>query len=339
MRIAQTAGGAACALLLAAASGRGAPQELSGRLGIAEADLREAAGGPVVARVLDTPYGKEVAAIALMRVRATRRTFLEVVADPARFLPTHEDVVAWGRLGAPPAAAELPDSARERRVLQALETCEVGRCGMKLDAAAIERLQREVPWRSAAAQESAARVVRESLADRAASYWRGGTAGLAPIDDRPRPVDVAARAREVLARPPQLGELVPELSDHLEGFPARRSPSVRDELLWVREQFWRRQVVSLVHQAVYEPPDQPQLAVLVHRQIHASHYFEAALSVTIFLAGPDDAYVARFYRFETDHKKGAFNVIERALIRHGARRRLEKQMERLRTVLEALQVR
>jgi hypothetical protein len=43
----------------------------------------------------------------------------------------------------------------------------------------------------------------------------------------------------------------------------------------------------------------------------------------------------RFQRFETDHKRGGFNAIERALVRHGVRRRLEKQVERLRAAVEA----
>ena len=62
---------------------------LRGALGLEDADWREADAGGVAVRVLDTPHRREVAAVALMRVRADRDAFLGGRGRPRRG-PGHE---------------------------------------------------------------------------------------------------------------------------------------------------------------------------------------------------------------------------------------------------------
>lgn len=159
-------------------------------------------------------------------------------------------------------------------------------------------------------------------------------AALPVLLDRPQPVDSADRARELLERTPRLDGVVPELAAHLRAFPASRVSACRDQMLWSRESFWRRQVLSLVHLVVYAPAAEPGLAAVAARQLWADDYFEGALTATVYVEHAGAAYIARLYRFETDHRAGGFNLLERALVRRSARRRLERQMGALRAAIE-----
>lgn len=307
---------------------------LGGALRLTDADWREADAGGVAVRVLDTPHRREVAAVALMRVRAGRDAFLAAAADPAAAQAANPDVTGWGVLGRPARAADFAGVAVDDRAAGALAACRPGACAIKLDDATLARLAREVDWRAPAAKDTAAAILRDRLAGLASAYEGRGVSALSTVHDRALPVDNAARARELLGRAPRLAELSPELSAFLDGYPAARPGIVRDALLWSREGFWRREVTSLAHLAAHVPEQGPVQAVVALRQLDANHYFEAALTVTALVASGDRRYVARLYRFETDHKGGGFNFLQRALIRRSARKRLERQMEALRTLAE-----
>jgi hypothetical protein len=326
------AGLAACAPAASAADAR---PFLNGALALTDADWSEADGGGVAVRVLDTPYRREVAAVALMRVRTDSRAFLAVAGDPAALQATNPDVTGAAALGQPARPSDLPAAMADERIMALLSACRAGSCAIKLDDATLDRLARQVDWRAPAAGEGAAAILRERLAGLASAYGLHGVAALPVVHDRPVPVDNAARARELLARAPRLADLSPELARHLETYPAPEPGVVRDVLLWTREGYWRRQVLSLAHLTAYAPARQgPVEAVVAVRQIDANHYFEAALTVTALVASADTRYVARLYRFETDHKGGGFNFLERALVRRSARKRLERQMEGLRARME-----
>src|SRR5215510_1893112 len=72
--------------------------------GVTEADLREADEGEVVARVLDTPYRKEVLALSLLRLpTASRERVRRQFLDLADLMRMQEDLADVGPLGATPA--------------------------------------------------------------------------------------------------------------------------------------------------------------------------------------------------------------------------------------------
>jgi hypothetical protein len=326
---------AALVSLSAPASAGDARALLRAALALEDADWREADAGGVAVRVLDTPHRREIAAVALMSVRADRATFLAVASDPAAVQATNPDVTAAGPLGRPAHPSDLAGVVVDERNVATLAACRAGTCAIKLDDDALDRLAREVDWRSPTAPDRAAAILRERLASLATDYAQRGVVALPTVHDRAVPVDNAARARELLMRAPRLGDLAPELARFLENYPRAEPGIVRDALFWSREAFWRRQVLSLGHLAAHVPDGAgPVEAVVAMRQLDANHYFEAALTVTAFVASADRRYVARLYRFETDHKGGGFNFLERALIRRSARKRLERQMNALRALVE-----
>lgn len=321
----------AAVLLAAGPSGAEDARTLLARtLSLDDADWREADAGGVAVRVLETPHRREVAAVALVRTRAGRDAFLAAAADPAHLAAANPDVTAAGALEASAGGIQL-----DEREAAALAACRPGACAVKLDDATLARLAREVDWRAPGARAQAAAVLRERRAEIAHAYRREGVSALPTVHDRTVAVDTAARARELLERTPRLSALAPALARHFDGYPRADPAVVRETLFWSREAFWRRQVLSLGHLAAAVPDGGPMEAVVAARQLDADHYFEAALTVTALVADGDRRYLVRLYRFETDHKGGGFNFLERALVRRSARKRLERQMTALRTLAEA----
>jgi hypothetical protein len=306
--------------------------------GVTAADLAAADEGQVVVRMLDTPHRKEVAALSLMRVRASRSRVLQRFLDLDGFKQAEEHLADVGRLGDPPAPADLARLGVEADELKALARCRPGDCGLKLPAAAMARLQGALQGPPGEARARVAAEGRSLLAEWASAYLERGDASLPDYDDRPRPVSASARAGEVLAREPRLAEAVPELDAYLRRFPAGPRPDgLRDLLFWSQEVFWKRKVLTLGHLLVCERAGGAAPQVWrVSKQLFARNYFEAALHAAVFVETPDGGgYLAGLLRFETDHKRGGFNFVERALVNRLARRRLERQQRAWRELLEA----
>jgi hypothetical protein len=306
--------------------------------GVTDAELAAADGGQVVVRMLDTPHRKEVAALSLLRLRPTRGRVLDRFVDLEGFRQAEENLAGLGRLSDPPAAADLARVGVEAEELRTLARCRPGECGFKLPASAMARLQRALEGPSVDAAARAAAEQRALLAEWAQAYLERGDESLPDYEDRPRPVSATARAREVLARAPRLAEAVPELDAHLRHFPeGPHLDGMRELLFWSQETFWRRKVLSLGHLLAYEPAEaRPPQVWRVARQLFARNYFEAVLHVMVFVETAEGGgYLAGLLRFETDHKGGGFNFVERALVHRLARRRLEKQQRAWQQLLEA----
>lgn len=306
--------------------------------GVTEADLREADQGEVVARVLETPHRKEVLALSLVRLpTAARERVRDQFLDVAALKRMQEDLADAGALGAVPAAEDLARVPLDPGDVEAVRRCRPGDCSLKLPASAQERLRRAQEGPAEDADARMAAELHAVLAEWARGYLEQGNRALPRYEDRPTPVAAGTRAAEILDRTPGLAAAAPELDAYLRGYPVARPAGLWDLLFWSREAFWKRKVLTLGHLVVYDrPAAQPPQVWRVAKQLFAKHYFEGALHVSVFVELPEGGgYLAVLQRFETDHKRGGFNFIERALINRSARRRLERQEHAWRERLEA----
>jgi hypothetical protein len=327
-------------LALAAGAEAGSPARdfLRAFPGVTEADLREADQGEVVARVLDTPHRKEVLALSLVRLpTASRERVRTRFLDVAALKKMQEDLADAGALGAVPDAEDLARVPLDGGDVEAVRRCRPGDCSLKLPASVQERLRRAQDGPPEQADARLAAELHEVLAEWARGYLEQGNRALPTYEDRPTSVSAGARAAEILDRTPGLAVAAPELDAYLRGYPDPRPGGLQDLLFWSREAFWKRKVLTLGHLVVYEPPEaRPRRVWRVAKQLFAKHYFEGALHVSVFVESPEGGgYLAVLQRFETDHKRGGFNFLERALINRSARRRLERQEEAWRQRLEA----
>jgi hypothetical protein len=312
---------AVCLLVLAG------PEALMKEAGLSPDDIRDVSRGRVVARVLDSNDNAEVLSAAALRVRAPVSALARLLREP-RDLLAGTDGLGNGPARVPADFAAL---TLDRRDLQDLRRCRVGDCSFRLSRPAIERLGKEVDWHAADAPERAAQLIRDLLAAYAADYAQRGQAALMVYADDRAPAPVAHSLDKLREAFPAASPLAPALFAHLQSFPEKPLAEATDVILWQRDRFWRKEVVSLQHRVVRE---EPARVVAASQQLWANHFFEAALGACVAVESEGYTWLVIVDRSRADVRPGGFNLFERILIRRFVRARLKEQLEHLRSALE-----
>src|SRR5437899_4405651 len=116
-------------------------------------------GEPVV-KTLDAKEKREVAIVAVAWVRAPKECFVEKMKDIEQF-KKNPAVLQIGKFQNPARKRDLDRLTLDADEVAALRSCRVGNCGVKLPAATIERLRREVNWSAPDHAQRAIPLIRE----------------------------------------------------------------------------------------------------------------------------------------------------------------------------------
>lgn len=301
-------------------------------LGLDAAALAAIDRGDAVARLLPTTDGRDVAIIGVVRIAATRQSYLASVDDFAAWLRTPTRT----RLGVFDAAPGLA-TMRELRVpddeARDLRKCRPGDCTTKLPSAAMEHARARIDWSAADNVRHVTAWTRARLLDLLQDYVGRGNAALPVYDDKAQ-VRSADVSQALLARSVYLTQTGAVLGTYLQRYPAGRPTGARDVLHWSEDSGTRfRPVLSVAHSVVWTPPTHEGTAVIATKQLYANHYFEGALEVVSVTerggagGGPASYLVLeRRVRFDAIPRIGVFNLRARTV--DGLRDRLLADLRR-----------
>ncbi len=281
-------------------------------------DAREIAVFSVVH--LDVPAG-----FAAERLRSVELWGLSE-ADPA-----------LGVFSFPPRLEDLAGLQLPRQDLDALSSCESGACELKLSAAMIERLRREIDWSVPGSREAAEESIRRMMVEYLEAYLGGGHAALGSYADKEPPLDIGEGFDTLFAWPTHFAESEPKLQRYLASYPSASLEGTTDLFYWTVEDFGIKPVAALYHSTIYNPAaGDAALTIIVSKQFYSSHYFQAALRVMAVIddgrAERPGCYVvySRRYRFD-DRLTG----IRRFILRSAMRAKVTAGMLRLRQQVES----
>jgi hypothetical protein len=252
--------------------------------------------GRVVVKVLPAS-GRELAVVAAVRVTTTPEQLLDWGLRVERMQGRY--ISAVGRFSDPPRPEDVRALALGEGDLQDLRRCRPGDCGLKLNAADIA-------------------TVRQSLA--AAAHWKDGL-------QRGFRDAVVARARAALADGDAGAEDPPWLD---------QSEVVESFLYWSTETFGFKPITSITHRTVLRPrtPGGPA-ALVVSRQVFATHYKDAALGMTALTGSAEDGwYLVYVHRSQLDVLEGLFGGLVRRVIERRVRDEAPELLLALRRTLE-----
>jgi hypothetical protein len=130
---------------------------------------------------------------------------------------------------------------------------------------------------------------------------------------------------------------LPQFARHLSGDPGTGTPALESFVYWSKERLAGKAIISATNVTILRS-DEPGLpdALVAGKQIFATHYVNASLSITAILRGNPGAhnYLAYVNRSEVDMLGGMFGGLTRrvlqrrlkaeaATVLQGLRRRLE----------------
>jgi hypothetical protein len=290
--------------------------------------------GDVVAKVIDTDDRSEVLSVAAVRVRAT----------PDRVLAWFRGVEDWrrqpwvvqtGRLGPRPGPRDLDAMTLDPADVRDLARCRVGDCEVRFERDAIEQFRTRIDWSSPTAAAAASALARQILASYAAEYVAHGDAALIEYVNNDDPVYIAAGFRRILVRSAFLHDTAPDLAAYLASYPDHRPADVENFLYWTKEKFWRMNVLSLNHSTIVDRRTAGERVIIAAtKQLYATHYYEASLSTTVFVEDASGSYLATINRTRADIRPSGFTWIERLVLNHLVRGRLQAQMRLLKREIE-----
>ena len=328
---------------LPSAVGQAQPREphtfLMKHIGFKPADIQEMEQGKVVTKVLKTNEKTEVAVFGIVWIDAPMDWFVRWQKDIEK-LESGDAVQAIKKISDPPQLSDFNDLTLPEDDLKAIPKCKVGDCEVKVDAPALERLQKEVNWSAPDAHEQASRLIRQMTLEGAQAYHENGDASLAAYRDKKRPTFLDKEFEGLLKNSPFLVEYVPEFHRYLDEYPNAELAGADSYLYWSRVQFGLRPTVRMNHVVIYPFGEGDDTAVAIgSKMLYASHYFHTALELKFLVkdsANPkkEGFYLISLNRSRSDGLTGFFGGIVRSAAQGEARKGLAFALESGKQVLE-----
>jgi hypothetical protein len=254
--------------------------------------------GETLVRVLPGSGG-QVAVFAASRVNATPEQLIARMRDieglkRSRFAPVVR------RFSDPPALGDLAELTLDDGDVTDLRACRPGDCGVKLGAAEIDTVTHAAAAAGQAWRDRVQLEFRAIVRARAAAYRARGFDGLSSYDDRSSAVRPSAVHATIVRAAPFLRE-----ADAGGG---------ESFLYWAQERAAGKTIVTVSHVTLVAGGTPS--ALVISRQVYASHYMSGAIGVTALVQSDDLArlYLVYVNRTHLDVMGGFLAPVKRAII-------------------------
>lgn len=296
--------------------------------------------GEMVVKLLPVKDKREVAVCGLMRLQVPLTEGLQAFQQSMTQL-NRKSILEIGKFSNPPSLDDLQTLTLEDRDVEDLKQCVVGSCKLKMSAAMIERLRKEVDWNAPDHRSQATYLFRQMLLDYVRDYLGRGDAALLEYRDQNRRIRLEDEHRSLLEASIYINDFAPEFAQYLKGFPKPNLTNVENSINWTKIKFGLKPVTILTHVTTYgrQGHGVPQI-VVVSKQIYANHYFDSALAVTALINIPitsttSDSYLLYSNRARADALAGSLRKIKRKLVEDEALTNLNALLLQTRLNLES----
>lgn len=247
-------------------------------------------------------------------------------------------VDAIGRFSQPPRLEDMAALDLDASDVEALRRCVPGECGLKLDESDIRALGALARERAPGWQAQIQQRFRNALLARTEAYLTQGMASIAAYRDAGTTRQPVQEFDAILAASPFLTRHVPAHVEALRRFPAAGGAGVESFLYWSKESLGGKPIISITHVTISRHADAalPD-AIVLARQVYASHYMTGALAVTAVVGGRAGApaYLTYLNRSRLDVLDGMFAGLARRIIERRLRNEAGQVIDVLRRRLQS----
>jgi len=270
--------------------------------------------GQPVTKLLEADQSKEVAVFGAVWMNAPIRRYVDAVTDIESF-EKGSGFKVTRRISMPPRLGDFADLRLPDGDLDALRTCRIGDCEVKLGEGALRRFRSEIDWNAPNARAAANALMRQLAFDYVNRYLEGGNGQLAAYRDTSRPTFVAQEFASMTSRMPELTTYMPNLRRYLLEFPRVTLPQATSFLYWQETEFGLKPTIRISHLTIRESPED---TVVASKMLYASHYFWTGLELRVLL--PDASRGSGFWfvtvnRSRSDGLSGFTGVFVRRRVR------------------------
>jgi len=311
---------------------RGVREVLTRTLQFTAGEFADLQRGHPVKHGLDARAPGEFAVAGAIKVAAARAAFLDAARDIVKF-KAGQEILEIGRFSASPVIDDLAALTVGKADFDA-SRCRVRDCDIRLPAAVIQRVAKEIDVKGRTAQEETSAWFKQMLLANVQAYVSGSPRRFAQYDDGDRPIRPIDDFAGLLAATPAVGTLVPGLPEHLARFPEAPLPEAEDFLYWSKESFGPAPFISVTHVTIVCAA--PHTCVMTTKDVYSTRYIDASLAVAVVtdsMTG-DATYVVYANRSRINALRGTFSALRKSLVERRARNTLEQSLVRIKTRLE-----
>jgi hypothetical protein len=290
-------------------------------------------GGPTI-KLLAGDQRQEVSLFGAIWIDAPPSDYVRLIQDIEQF-ERGGPIRHTKKISNPPRPADFEAFTLPDHDLDALRTCRVGDCDVKLSEDALLTLQRRIDWTKPTAGAEAAAAMRQIVYEYVKGYMEGGNDRLAVYRDAARPTFVAAEFASMIERMPELGEYLPDLKAYLLHYPRASLPTATSFLYWQEVHFGLKPTHRINHVVI---DDRPGMIAVASKLIYATHYFWTALDLRVLVPDPARGrgfWLATVTRSRSDGLDGFTGRLIRGQAQSHARRMLDNVLRSTKARLEA----
>ncbi len=205
--------------------------------------------GGVVVQTLKTNAPTGVAILGVIRIAASSESFLERFRDITDFKKGPE-IPQVGRFADPPRLEDVEPLVVDAADLEALRSCRVGNCDIKLTGQMVGRFH-QIDWAAPNWRDLTASLFKRLLVERVVAYSRSGNTALGAYRDKGRAVEIADEIHAVVDASARLCGHAPEFLKHVECPSSQVLAASEHFVYWSKEKLAFKPVTSLTDVTIY----------------------------------------------------------------------------------------
>jgi hypothetical protein len=245
------------------------------------AEVQALKAGQPVSKPLESD-DREVRVFGVVWINAPVSKYVEAINHIER-LEQGNGFQITRRISDPPRLEDFANLQLPEGDVQELRKCRPGKCDVKLDEYAINRIQNEVDWSKPTATEDVNALLRQLALRYVTAYQQGGNKELGINRDKSRPTDVAKEFEEMINAMPLLAQREPGLRQYLLDYPNAAIPNSTSFFYWQQVNFGLKPVIRMNHVITTANAER---VLVASKQIYASHYFWTALEIRDLIPDP-----------------------------------------------------
>ena len=331
---------ACCATLLLTLHAQDAKREVTDFLTRAKftaAEIAQMEAGQVIARSDNGSTNGEVMTAAAVKILLPKENVLAYYGQMVAYVDGNV-TLAYGKFSSPPALADVKGFGFDADEIDELRTCKPADCDIHLSGASLDTLRSAINWKAPDAAEQVNAAARKRAVDYVTAYEKQGDAALVTYTTKSKPMNLRDTWRGLIGNSPLFEQYFPEVAKYLTAFPNGKLAGGRDVFYWVKENYGRKPVISIVHSVIYEPPSQKDRVVVVQKQLYASHYYDGSFAMANIIQGSENgkpvSYLLYGNRSRGDLLKGGFGGLQGSMAKSQTRKAAVDTLTTIKTMLE-----
>jgi hypothetical protein len=294
---------------------------LAATIKLSDKELAAVDKGRVVTRQLPAKDEGEIAALGIVKAKASVDAFQDLARNP-RLFRAMKGVEQIGLFSPSPVVDDLQSLDVPKQDIDALKKCKPASCDVKLTDETIARVA-TVDWDKPDAKLRVMLEFKKMMAALAAAYQSGGIDALGTVVDKKEPKSRADEFNRLQENSPYLYDYLPRGSFE---------PSTAT-LYWTKDTFSPKPVISINAAALTRSGDQ---VFWESRLLAASHYFNAGLDACIAVPADDGSgiYILEVYRVRIDPPTGMMAGAGMKRVEKGIVEGVGKSLEGIRAKLK-----